>query len=276
MIEYNEYGNVKNDLLIYFHGAPGCKSELLWLNQYAEQYQLHIICFERFSLSESYDNERYFDVLTQAVESVSKGRVVSLLGFSIGAFVTTKVLSMLSIPVKSIHLVSPAAPLSLGNFLPNMAGQKIFDAAKNNSALFNIVSAFQSLLVRLSPSFMFKMVFNNLRGRDQLLSENKAFKTMLYSILVSTFIEHVRGYKRDINAYVSSEHDYLFKINKKVHLWHGEKDNWSPIEMSHKLEESLGAGSLLHILPESSHYSCLLDSLPKIFSQLTKGESELD
>lgn len=268
MVGYTEYGDSDGELLIYFHGSPGTVNELHWFRDYLSKHGVKMLAFERYAISDDVSVEDYYQTIASEIERVAQGKAAHFIGFSIGAFILTKIIPLLTVPIQNIHLISPAVPLSLGNFLPKMAGQQVFIAARDKPKLFSILSCVQSLIVRLSPKLMFKMVFADLKGKDRLLIEDELFKSVIFNAFKDTFIAQREGYKRDISAYVNTEHTFLLQTNVDVHLWHGGQDNWSPVEMSQSLAKYLNQESRLTLLPDCSHYSCLLESMPIILEQV--------
>jgi len=275
MIDYSEYGDSDGELVIYFHGSPGTVNELDWFKDRVSSYNVRIVCFERYTVALDSSAKEYYQTLATEIDRVAQGKCIHLIGFSIGAFIATKVVPFVTAPIQNVHLVSPAVPLSLGDFLPQMAGQQVFAMARDKPKLFSLLSYVQSFIVRLSPKLMFKMVFADVKGKDKLLVEDRLFKKVILNAFKGTFIDQLEGYMRDISEYVNTEHFFLLQIGIDVHLWHGGKDNWSPVEMSQSLAKLLNQEKRLTVLPDCSHYSCLLESLPNIFEQLTNS-SELN
>jgi pimeloyl-ACP methyl ester carboxylesterase len=76
--------------------------------------------------------------LAHAVRTVAGSRQVNLIGFSIGACIALRTSVLLVSQVEQLHLVSAAAPLQSGHFLPVMAGTAVFQAAAASPALFMV------------------------------------------------------------------------------------------------------------------------------------------
>jgi pimeloyl-ACP methyl ester carboxylesterase len=90
---------------------------------------LRLLCLDRFALDAALNGPAYFAALAEAVRAVAQGRQVHVIGFSIGAFVVLHISRLLGAQVGQLHLVSAAAPLQSGHFLPGMAGRAVFQAA---------------------------------------------------------------------------------------------------------------------------------------------------
>lgn len=89
----------------YFHGIPGGPGE------WAVNAPAHLA--EAVALPDR--NQPSFDAAGFAA-GLPQG--ATLIGFSLGAHAALKVAAAAGDRVGAVHLVSPAAPLHLGNFLP--------------------------------------------------------------------------------------------------------------------------------------------------------------
>ena len=78
----------------------------------------------------------------------------------------------------------------------------------------------------------------------------------------------VRGYARDIGAYVRPWKTTLSGISVNTHIWHGAEDNWSPAAMAGYLESAIPGCTPVKIYDGLSHYSCLYRAAPEICNQL--------
>jgi pimeloyl-ACP methyl ester carboxylesterase len=255
-------------LLVYFHGAPGSPEEADLFRASATANGLRVFCQDRFAIDASLDPEAYFPVLADDIIVQAKGQKIDVLGFSIGAFVALQVCRRIPAQVRSLHLVSPAAPLEGGNFLDGMAGKVVFQMARKTPWLFKLLSYWQGILARLAPGFLFFTLFASAQAADKTLSGNTSFRSQISEILVQCFRGGVAGYIRDVRAYVHPWHDDLQEIKVPTHLWHGEQDNWSPIAMSEYLRQQLPNVKSFTRMPRMSHYSCLYAAAPEICSAL--------
>lgn len=116
---------------------------------------LTIICFDRFSIDHSTAGDAYYQLLAQAISKQAAGKKVDVIGFSIGAFIALQTCRYLGNRVRSLHLISAAAPWDAGVFLENMAGKQVFQLAKTWPILFVLLSYWQGLLVLLFPGRYF-------------------------------------------------------------------------------------------------------------------------
>jgi len=159
--------------------------------------------------------------LAAAILKQAAGEKVDVIGFSIGAFIALQTCRYLPDRVRSLHLVSAAAPLEAGDSLNAMAGKQVFQLAKAFPVLFVLLSYWQSLLALLSPSALFRLLFANVAGDDNALAADLEFQSGIINVLKSCFIGRIRGYVRDVQSYVLPWNTTLSEIAVNTHIWHG-------------------------------------------------------
>jgi pimeloyl-ACP methyl ester carboxylesterase len=266
-VEFVEYGNKDEQLIVYFHGAPGAMEECSLFDSYAKDHNLRIICFDRFSLDSSLDRDSYYQQLADQVRRKAGGESVAFIGFSIGAHVALEVSALLNGQVRHTHLVSVAAPINSGDFIDNMAGGFVFKLAMEKPLIFFLLTQCQKIMAVLVPRMLASMLFASAAGKDMELSKQHDFRKYITPVLKSCFKNRVRGYMRDINFYVTWP-GKLGGYTDSVHLWHGTEDNWSPFSMASYLSEAIPGAASVNAMEGLSHYSCLYQAAPKICAQL--------
>ena len=264
---FAEYGCSDGPLLVYFHGAPGAPQEAAVFDLPAKQYGLRVISFERFTAPAGLSTESSFLALAAAIEREAAGRPVVLVGFSIGAFAAVQTCRYMTSRVSALHLISAAAPLESGDFLPHMAGKAVFQLARNQPRLFVLLSYWQSLLARWLPTALFRLIFASAQGADKPLAATPAFQAEIKQLLQHSFGRGLAGYMRDVRAYAQPWQQSLAEISVTTHIWHGSADNWSPPAMADCLAQHLPKAERT-ILPGLSHYSCLQAVAERICQQL--------
>ncbi len=263
-----ECGNKNGNRVIYFHGAPGTIEECAIFDRHAQTHNLKIVCFDRFSLDKSLDRERYYQWLVAKINILSDGDPIDLIGFSIGAHVALEVSARLQGQVRSIHLVSAAAPIHAGNFIDSMAGGMVFKLAKETPFLFSLLSRFQKFLAFIAPQQLVSMLFFSATGKDADLSQQDDFKRFITPILKHCFQKRIAGYIRDVTYYTAWQGDFSGST-ACVRLWHGTEDNWSPFPMSSYLSDQIPGDVRVTAMEGLSHYSCLFEAAPKICAELS-------
>lgn len=267
-MNFQQYGDKSGSLVVYFHGAPGAITECCLFEDYAKQHKLNVICFERFAIDPTIRRGDYYQLLATAVRDTADGEKIDFVGFSIGCHVAIEVSNLLGNQVNNLHLVSAAAPLESGHYLPEMAGGAVFKLAMNYPGIFRALSYWQSLLARVSPKILFAMLFSSARGEDKKLSQQQDFKDYINPMLATSYTYQLNGYLRDVSQYVNPWTESLKLCSPNTHLWHGTDDNWSPASMAEYLAAHITNSSKVNTVENASHYSCLFNAVDKICQQL--------
>ena len=270
-MKFSQFGSDNGRIVIYFHGAPGAPEEGAIFDDCGKDHGLTFICHDRFSVDPKLTDEAYYRYLAKEISRKSAGRKVDVIGFSIGAFIALQTCRHMANEVRSLYLVSAAAPLEAGDFLAAMAGKQVFQLAKVSPALFVLLSYWQSLLALFFPNALFRLLFASAGGQDKALAADKEFQSGITNILRSCFIGRVPGYARDIKAYVRPWETTLSELSVKTHIWHGTEDNWSPSGMAKYLESAIPGYTATRMFDGLSHYSCLYQAAPEICIQLDKA-----
>jgi pimeloyl-ACP methyl ester carboxylesterase len=255
-------------LTIYFHGAPGAQGELRVFDAPARTCGLRLLCLDRFAIDAALTGPAYFKALADEVRAVAGASQVNFIGFSIGAFVALHVSRLLGAQVAQLHLVSAAAPLQLGLFLPHMAGGAVFRVATASPTGFKAMTLGQAALASWAPGVLRSVLFRRAVGADRVLASNPAFRLSMNELLHSSLCSGRAGYMRDILAYVQDWTTTPAQVTAATSLWHGSLDNWSPPEMATCLQRVIPNCRPLNWLEGLSHYSCLHRAAPLICCQL--------
>ncbi len=272
-MKYCQFGSEHGRLVFYFHGTPGAPEECAMFDGYGKENDLMFICFDRFAIESAIEGEAYYQFLAKEILKKADGAKVDIIGFSMGAFIALQTCRCLADNVRSLHLVSAAAPMDAGDFLDNMAGKQIFRLAQTFPSLFALLSYWQGLLALLCPKALFRMLFANTAGEDKVLVLDRKFQSTLVEVLRSCFINRRQGYRREIKAYVQPWKTMLCEIFVNTHIWHGTEDNWSPKGMADYLSSAIPGCTHTQILNGLSHYSCLHEAAPKICKLLADSSS---
>lgn len=269
-MKFLQYGNPEGETVIYFHGAPGSPEESSIFDEHAKKHNLNIICYDRFVVDSSLQSQDYYKYLADVIIDKANGGQVDIIGFSIGCHAAIETSLYLGGTVREMHLISSAAPLDGADFLNGMAGKMVFSIAMKSPAIFTLLSYWQTLLAKIAPNVLFKMLFASAMGEDKLLSKTDEFKDYISSILIHCFNTNVKGYIREIKQYVTPWKDAVLKCSVDTYIWHGTSDNWSPVSMAKYLKENIPTSQNIDLMLGLSHYTCLYAAAPKICSQLEK------
>lgn len=267
-MNYLQYGNPEGKTVIYFHGAPGSPEEASVFDEHAKKHNLNIVCYDRFSADASLTNEAYYQHLAKVIIDSSPDKQVDIVGFSIGCHAAIKTSLYLEGSIGELHLISAAAPLDAADFLDGMAGAMVFTLAMMHPVIFTLLSYWQTLLAKIVPGVLFKMLFASAQGEDKSLTKTTNFKNYISPVLVQCFKTNVKGYIREIKQYVSPWKEDVPQCTADTYIWHGSHDNWSPLGMAKYLNKSLANAKNLEKMKGLSHYTCLYAAAPLVCEQL--------
>jgi pimeloyl-ACP methyl ester carboxylesterase len=182
---------------------------------------------------------------------------VHLVGFSIGAMVALRLAASRPERIGKVTLIAPAAPLSLGDFLPDMAGKPVFLLAKRLPSLLRFVTGLQGLVVKIAPDFVLDRLFAKADPHERRLVSEPEVRRVLRAGLRNSMVNHPTAYVQAISAYVGNWSGALQMVTCPVEIWHGEADSWAPVAMSEALVQNLPKGAQLHHIAGAGHYGAL-------------------
>lgn len=262
-----QFGDPKGVRVIYFFGAPGAPIEASIFHESALKAGVNVIALDRTMNGSTLSSGDYLQELCRRVVEASDGHAIRLIGFSIGASLALRVAAILGDKVESIYLLSPAAPLEIKSNTDGMgAGRYTFLLAQKWPTLFSLLSWYQALLSRFSPSILLRLLFAGARGKDVVLVTMPDTRAWLESIQKACFRSGISVYYRDVKLYVEPWAHILRAIPSKVSIWHGKADNWAPIAMTDYLSTNLDNVAQIKKLAGLSHYSCLIESACEVMS----------
>lgn len=239
--------------LFFCHGVPGGDAErqlLARVNPDVEIIDLNI--FEH----PPEDVARALAVAVSASEPAQGD--IHLVGFSIGAMAALQIAARCPDKVTKVTLISPAAPLQLGDFLPDMAGKLVFELAAHKPKVLALLTGVQAAIVRAAPALLIKALFAKSTAAELALLKDAHFQSGMRRVLKRSFGEYRSSYLAYLKAYVLDWRSVLSQVRCPVDIWHGTADTWSPIAMAYALRENITTESTVHEVPDSGHYSTLL------------------
>ncbi|EEW26861.1 alpha/beta fold hydrolase [Rhodobacter ferrooxidans] len=244
---------------LYFHGLPGSPSELAALGLPDDAPALHPVA--RLSLlDKAADHAAGIDALAAAIAKNHPQGPLHLVGFSLGAMTALMVAARLGARVEKIELISAAAPLELGDFLPQMAGRAVFKAARDGGLKFTALMAAERAFAHKMPLHLFNTLFAGANGADAALATQPRFKTGIAACIRGCVVDHLPAYKAELLAYAHPWATVLDGITTPVTLWHGSDDTWTPVAMAQVMQARLPNATLIE-LPGLSHYATLIEVL---------------
>ncbi|SDX76665.1 Pimeloyl-ACP methyl ester carboxylesterase [Ruegeria halocynthiae] len=243
--------------VVFCHGMPGSTADAELLskaNPGIEVIALNLLSFEPKAI-----DAELCDAI-DALVSKTDDECVHVVGFSIGAMAAIKVAASRPNLVCQLTLISPAAPLFIGDFLPKMAGKSVFELAMKRPRILRFLTCLQSLLTRFFPETMVKVLFAKCGAAERVLLEEETFNSIVKKALSESFVQSPAAYLAFISAYVADWSETLSAVQCDVVLWHGTNDTWSPVEMSHSLKGVFGENATINLVQGAEHYSTLIQA----------------
>jgi pimeloyl-ACP methyl ester carboxylesterase len=192
-----------------------------------------------------------------------------LVGFSLGAMSALKLAAFRPDRVSRVVLVSPAAPLELGNFLPSMAGRAVFETARLGFWPLSALSTAQSIVTGWAPDMLLTGMFQGSATSELELSVEPAFRRALQVSLRTCLSLHRSAYHRELLAYVRPWATTLQQVRCDVRIMHGDADTWAPLAMPEALKAQLRGRTELIVCSGLGHFSTLHRHLPTVFGAAT-------
>lgn len=240
--------------VLFCHGVPGSQMDAELLR--AANPNVEVIVIDLLSFPPETLDLALANALGAKSIAADQGGI-SLVGFSIGAMAAIKIAAAHPQLVSRLTLISPAAPLSLGDFLPDMAGKPVFEMATRRPMMLRALTALQGLLTRCSPNTMINLLFGKCGPAERALLKDPVFRNAMVTALTESFACRRGNYLAHINAYVSDWSDTLDNVRCPIDLWHGTKDTWSPPQMSAALAEAFGEKATVKLVQDAEHYSTM-------------------
>ncbi|UYV15569.1 alpha/beta fold hydrolase [Porphyrobacter sp. ULC335] len=243
--------------VLYFHGLPGSQAELCSFGPAIAANARHFHVVARTDALVDGDSSGYFSRLAEQIERQFAGVALHLAGFSLGAATALRVALFLGERVARIDLVSPAAPLQLGDFLGGMAGAPVFRAALAGRWPFAALTLVQAQVARLAAQKMAGALMAKAKGEDRALAADPRFIAALAQSLRHSLLEQRDSYQAEIRAYVGDWRADLALMHQPVRIWQGSADDWTPPAMAEALAAALPTRPQVTMLPGCSHFSAL-------------------
>lgn len=228
---------------LYLHGLPGGASELA------------------LGPSDIAVMDRAAPSFAQLAIALPNGPL-HLIGFSLGAACALRLAALAPGKVARVTLISGAAPLELGDFLPRMAGASLFRLARSHARLRAATEA-QSALARVSPALMLRLLMRGADPSDRALLDEASAGRAIAAALQEGLTQHKAAYLREVAAYGMPWHRHLPLVRAPVTLHHGTADRWAPFDMAETLAAALPHATL-HRHEGLGHYSVLQRVLPGV------------
>jgi pimeloyl-ACP methyl ester carboxylesterase len=242
---------------IYCHGLPGSPMELHALTPAAQLRSARLL--DRLGQQAA----TYADRVCKGFDDLNLSEPMDVVGFSLGAMAAAHIAAYRPAKVRKLVLVSPAAPLELGDFLPAMAGRPVFEAARRGALSLRLLSSAQSTMASLAPELMLKTMFASSNTAERDLLTTPAFAAMVVESLKQCLGAQQTAYRAELIAYAQPWAHVLDGVTCETEIWQGDEDTWTPPAMARALTTRLLPHATLHNLQGLGHYTTLQAALAR-------------
>ena len=249
----------------YLHGLPGA-SDAEWRIAFGERRPLPaLIGIERLpALTPAGGYRDGVLIAFDAATAAAGGGPFRLVGFSLGAMAALHIAAARADQVSSLDLIAPAAPLQLGDFLADMAGKPVFEAARAGKCRLALLTGIQSLGLRLAPKIVAGQLLASAPEAEQALMSDPARMAAFIHGMKQAIHGHPRAYRMELRAYVGDWSPILAQVKVPTRIWQGTVDTWAPPAMADALASRLAGPSQVEWLEGLSHYGALCHALPRL------------
>ena len=259
----------------YLHGLPGA-TDAEWRIAFGERPPLHaLIGIERLPALTPAGG--YRDGVLTAFDAAIKaagGGPVRLVGFSLGAMAAVHIAATRAHQVSSLDLIAPAAPLQLGDFLADMAGRPVFEAARAGRGRLGLLTGLQSLGLRLAPGLVAGQLLSSAPEAERALMSRPGHRAAFVEGMKHAILDHAGAYRAELRAYVGDWSPLLAQVSAPTCIWQGTNDTWAPPAMAEALAAALGGPARIEWLEGCAHYGALVKALPGVPFRQPPHEAE--
>lgn len=240
---------------LYLHGQPGSADELALFGAHVARNTSDWQVLNR--RTDATDAAAHFAVLANRARRIAGGRPIRLIGFSLGAWVALHLAALLGDELSAVDLIATAAQPQDGIFPAHMVGKPVFDLARHHPALFAALTRTQGWAAAIAPALVRRTLFAKAQGSDAALSAQPDFRAGFTAILRASLSDDALTYRREVIDFGSANRLNISAITAPITIWHGEADNWAPMELADQLASRLPTMAAFHRLPGLSHYGAL-------------------
>ena len=259
-IGYSVFGhpNFKNPCF-YFHGFPGSRLEVGFLDAAATEHNLTIISFDRPGIGPS-----EFDATRSIAQSVSLIKdfcrtlsieTFSLLAVSGGTPYALAAASLLPSQVRACLIISGVCELASDDAVRLMSplDRFLIGIAKRFPLIAKIILTLMWWLGRYAPHIFFKFFLASLDRVDQALLDQPRHRQFFSGCIAESFSSPAIGICKDLEVLLSEWNIPLSNIICPVHFIHGGEDTFVPPIMA-KINAQHIPNSTVEILDKGAHF----------------------
>ena len=275
LLGYSETGSRRGKPVFYFHGFPGSRLEIKFLEKTARDLNLRVIGVDRpgYGLSDFKTHRRIADWPGDVTALADALGLDSFSVFGISGGGPYAAACALKIPHR---LVSVGIVCGLGPHNAPGATRGMRRINRFGLRLAEKKPFLSNLLLKLAPFGLrwFSGPFiRHATSACRVSAATVASRSFLVRIMKNSFREAVRsgsaGLARDLFLYARPWEIRFRDIRAEVHLWHGEKDTVVPPSMGRYLASRI-PDCVSGFYPDEGHFSLVFNRQRDILSALVR------
>lgn len=239
------------DRTVYCHGLPGSPGELPALAPSLAPGR--VLGLARLDQPHPTLESR----VLAAFDALKLDGPVHVAGFSLGAMSAVILAARRAHQVRKLTLMSPAAPLELGDFLDGMAGRPVFEAAQRGAVSLGLLTALQSAVMRVAPMRLLDVMFAKSPDADRQLLASPEWADAILTGMRTCLSRRSSAYRAELREYVRPWAHLLDAVNCETEIWQGSADDWTPPAIANALKQRMGERARVKLCEGLGHYSTL-------------------
>lgn len=263
-LAWMERGAADGFPVIYAHGNPGSRLELLFFERKAQEYGIRLIALDRPGFGQS-DFVAGYGLLDYAadVERLADHLGIArfgLLGWSSGG--PPVLATAYRMPERVVFAVSASGYTNFGEYPQAESLMKNYnlrgpELSEERPVLFSQAVRLARWVDMTMPNFYMKMAESEMSGPDRDILRDRQTAELFMRNQQESVVQGVDGVIQDLEVQWAPWPFLLADINVPVYLYQGQKDTFVPWLFASHLQQSI-AGAELTLLPDQGHLYVLL------------------
>ncbi len=261
--------------LIYCHGFPGSRVEVLFLNCVARKYQLSIIAPDRPGYGQSTPLKgRTFQDWVSDIRMITEKvgwQTFNVLGVSGGGPYACALAAMLSEQTQHLFLACPLAPFTADERLYRDMPLRLRLGLSLWLRFPALMEKFHKLLFRTiicrHPELFVKFITGRLPEVDRAAITRSEIYPLLHHSITEAFHWQGEGIFEDLHLYTQVWPFQFSDVKCPTHIWYGQQDHVLPWSMGTYYKHAIESAELT-LIPDAGHFSLPIEYCEQILAPL--------
>ncbi|MFP3977677.1 MULTISPECIES: alpha/beta fold hydrolase [Marinobacter] len=258
-VAWLERGDPQGFPVLYAHGNPGSRLELLFLDAKAKDYGIRLIVMDRPGIGASsfVSNYGLLDFAADMEKLADEKGLdeFGLMGWSSGG--PPVLATAYYLPQRVRFAISISGYTNFGEYDKALQAMSDYglrgpELSEEHPALFKQALKVARWADLTLPGAYMAVAEAEMPASDQALLDDKARSELFVRNQQEALVQGVKGAIQDLEVQWAAWPFHLADIQVPVHIYQGEKDTFVPVEFARHLAQEIPNASLI-ILPESGH-----------------------